>query len=41
MIRRITNPRPVAILLAVYNGEKYLAEQVDSVLAQTSDQWTL
>ena len=41
MIRKITNPRPVAILLAVYNGEKYLAEQVDSVLAQTSDQWTL
>ena len=35
------NDRPIAILLAVYNGEKYLAEQIDSLLAQTSKQWTL
>ena len=35
------NKRPIAILLAVYNGEKYLAEQIDSVLSQTEKDWTL
>lgn len=35
------NDRPVAILLAVYNGEKYLAEQIDSLLAQSFRDWTL
>ena len=33
--------RPIAILLAVYNGEKYLSEQIDSILDQTNTSWTL
>lgn len=36
-----TNDKPIAILLAVYNGEKYLREQVDSILRQTNHDWTL
>lgn len=35
------NPKPIAILLAVYNGEKYLGEQIDSILGQTNHEWTL
>lgn len=35
------NTRPIAILLAVYNGEKYLREQLDSLVQQTNHQWTL
>lgn len=31
----------VAILLATYNGERYLAEQLESLLAQTHKNWTL
>ena len=31
----------VDILLAVYNGERYLSEQIDSILAQSVDQWRL
>jgi glycosyltransferase involved in cell wall biosynthesis len=31
----------IDILLATYNGEKYLAEQVDSILSQTLSEWTL
>ena len=34
-------PKPIAILLAVYNGEKYLQVQIDSILAQTNQQWVL
>lgn len=31
-----TKPTPkIAILLSIYNGEKYLAEQIDSLLSQT------
>ena len=30
----------LAILLATYNGEKYLEEQLDSLLAQTNKEWT-
>ena len=33
--------RPIAILLAVYNGEKYLSEQIDSILDQTNTSWIL
>jgi len=33
--------REVDILLATYNGEKYLAEQLDSILSQTHTQWRL
>lgn len=36
-----TNHKPIAILLAVYNGGKYLGEQIDSLLNQTNQEWTL
>lgn len=32
---------PIAILLGVYNGEKDIAVQLDSLLAQTYKEWTL
>lgn len=32
---------PVEILLAAYNGERWVAEQIGSILAQTSTEWTL
>lgn len=31
----------IEILLPVYNGEKYLAEQIESILAQTYNEWIL
>ena len=31
----------VSILMAVYNGEKYLAEQIESILTQTFTDWKL
>jgi rhamnosyltransferase len=31
----------IAILMAVYNGEKYLADQIDSILRQTHSEWVL
>lgn len=34
-------PTPIAILLAVYNGEKYLKVQIDSIIEQTNHDWTL
>ena len=33
--------KTVCILLSTYNGEKYLKEQLDSILAQTYTEWTL
>ena len=33
--------REDAILLASYNGEKYIAEQIESLLAQTEAEWEL
>lgn len=32
---------PIAICLATYNGESYISEQLDSILAQTCPDWTL
>lgn len=32
---------PVAILMATYNGERYLSEQIDSILRQTYTDWHL
>jgi len=31
----------ITIILSTYNGEKYLNEQIDSILAQTDTNWTL
>lgn len=31
----------IAILLATYNGEKYISEQIDSILEQTDKDWML
>lgn len=36
-----TCPRPVAILLALYNGETHLQEQLQSYVAQRHDDWSL
>lgn len=38
---KYVNTKPLAILLAAYNCEKFLAEQLDSVLSQTNQEWTL
>lgn len=35
------NTTPIAVLLAAYNAEKYLEEQIDSILTQTNQDWTL
>lgn len=31
----------IAILMATYNGEKYISEQIESLLEQTYDEWEL
>ena len=31
----------VEILLATYNGERFLAEQLDSIIAQTHQNWRI
>ena len=31
----------IEILMATYNGERYLAEQLDSLFAQTETDWHL
>lgn len=36
-----TNKNSIAILLAAYNAENYLAEQIESLLSQTNQDWTL
>lgn len=38
---KIVNKKRIAILMATYNGEKYLKSQIDSILQQTSKDWTL
>lgn len=37
----MNNYPEVEILLATYNGEKYLAEQLDSIIAQTYQNWRI
>ncbi len=37
----MTKQDKVAILMAVYNGEEYLARQIDSILNQTFSDWEL
>ncbi len=41
MMGKIINKRSIAILMATYNGEKYLKEQIDSIMNQTNHDWTL
>jgi glycosyltransferase involved in cell wall biosynthesis len=36
-----SNARKIAILLAAYNAEKYLGEQIDSLISQTNNDWIL
>lgn len=38
---KIKSPTPIAILMATYNGERYIKEQLDSLINQTSCKWTL
>lgn len=38
---KLINNKPIAILLGVYNGSKYLANQLDSLINQTNQDWTL
>jgi len=35
------NTSPIAILLSTYNSEKYLCEQIDSILRQSNKNWEL
>ncbi|OYP56309.1 glycosyltransferase family 2 protein [Segatella bryantii] len=37
----IKNNKSIALLLATYNGESYLREQLDSLYAQTNQDWSL
>lgn len=37
----MTGTRQIAILLATYNGERYLKEQLDSLFSQTCQDWHL
>lgn len=38
---KIKNNRPVAVLMATYNGAQYLCEQIESLQRQTFSDWTL
>lgn len=38
---KLINTKSIAILLGVYNGSKYLADQLDSLINQTNQDWTL
>lgn len=35
------NPHSIAILMATYNGGKYLVDQIESIIHQTETNWTL
>ena len=38
---KLINTKSIAILLGVYNGSEYLAEQLDSIINQTNQDWTI
>lgn len=40
-MNKLNNNRPVAILMATYNGAQFLAEQIESIISQTYTSWTL
>ena len=37
----LKNNKPIAILMATYNGERYLREQIYSIISQSSKDWAL
>lgn len=41
MNKKYINKRSIAVLLSSYNGEKYITELIDSILTQTSTDFTL
>ena len=41
MVEMMKQERKIEILLATYNGEKYLCEQIDSIINQTYTNWKL
>lgn len=41
IMSKIENNNPIAVLMATYNGERYIQEQIDSILYQTNQDWTL
>ena len=38
---RMHSTDKIAILMATYNGEKYICQQIDSILSQTCKDWEL
>ncbi len=40
-MNKFVSKMPIAILLGVYNGDLYIKEQIDSILAQSYKNWTL
>ena len=38
---KISNSQPIAILMATYNGEMFLREQIESIIRQTYTNWIL
>lgn len=40
-MKKIINQKEIAILMATYNGEKFLEEQIESILLQTDNNWVL
>lgn len=38
---KLQNNKKIAILMATYNGEKYLTEQINSIIRQSNHDWTL
>lgn len=41
MVEMMKQENKIEILLATYNGEKYLSEQIDSIINQTYTNWKL
>lgn len=41
LTKNMRNKKNIAILMATYNGEKFLHEQIDSLFSQTSKDWHL
>ena len=37
----INYPQPIAVLMSVYNGEKYISQQIDSIYSQKTNNISL